>query len=129
LGGPGETLDSIQETIDISTQFCLLFAHYYPLELYPGTPIYEDVFGNDKKKWFDIIMNDTSPWGDVVYENNHILRPQLMNLVYSAYSQFYGRSEWKELAKYHLNKNYNNILMAVESWQIDRFRLGQVDSV
>jgi hypothetical protein len=124
LGGPREDFGSIKEEIDASKGFGLLFAHYYPLELYPGTPIYGKKFGNDMNAWFDIIMNDKLPWGEIIYYDDTVSSKQLIDLVHYAYQHFYGRNEWKELAKYFLGVHYSNVLKAINFWQVDRFRLG-----
>lgn len=129
LGGPEETLESIQETIQFSTELNLIFAHYYPLELYPGTPIYNSVFEQDNKVWFNKIINDELPWGEIIYESADISAEQLMNLVHLAYNRFYNRQEWQKIAKNHLGENYNEILKTVESWYKDRFRIGQEDEI
>ncbi|HEY9245294.1 MAG TPA: radical SAM protein [Candidatus Methanoperedens sp.] len=123
LGGPKETLESIHENIEFSTQLNLLFAHYYPLELYPGTPAYRSVCGLNNKEWFDKIINDNLPWGEIIYEDVNISSTQLMELTRSAYRYFYDRNEWKELAKHHLGRNYEKVQIHVKSWLNDRFQL------
>ena len=124
LGGPGETLSSICETIEFSARLNLLFAHYYPLELYPGTPIYYSVFGQNERAWYDKIISDKWQWGEVIYENANLSATQLMELVSFAYRYFYDRKEWKEIAKRCLGKNYWKAQMITKLWQKDRFRLG-----
>jgi radical SAM superfamily enzyme YgiQ (UPF0313 family) len=125
LGGPKETLESTHEIIQFSTQLGLLFAHYYPLELYPGTTMYRSVFGKDNRIWFDKIINDKWLWGEIIYENDNISTTQLMDLFHFAYRYFYDRHEWKEIAKRHLGRNYKNVQMIAKSWQEDRFRLNK----
>ncbi len=129
LGGPEETLESIQENIEYSTQLNLLFAHYYPLELYPGTPSYSSVFGQNNRVWFEKVMNDELPWGEIIYENDNISSTQLMDLAHSAYRYFYDRNEWKELAKYHLGENYAKVQTHVKSWLNDRFQLNRDEEI
>jgi len=129
LGGPKETLESIHETVEFSTQLNLLFAHYYPLELYPGTPAYSSVYRQNNKAWFDRIINDKLPWGENIYEDVNISFTQLMKLTHSAYRYFYGRCEWQELAKYHLGRNYEKVQMHVKSWLNDRFQLNRDDQI
>lgn len=123
LGGPGETLDSINETIESSTRLGLLFAHYYPLYLYPGTPLYERVFGQNTKEWFNNVISDQNPWGEVVYEDENISATQLMELVSFAYSYFYRRKEWRKRARYYLGNKYDEIVKIVKLWPKSRFRL------
>jgi len=125
LGGPQETKESILETIQFSVQLDLLFAHYYPMELYPGTPIYRFVFGENNRGWFDKIMNDKLPWGEIIYEDEDFPIAQLMDLISFAYRCFYRRQEWKEKAKRHLGRNYKKVQKYVKSWRENRFRLNQ----
>ena len=127
LGGPGETLKLIHETIEFSAELGLLFAHYYPLELYPGTPMYRSVFGQENSAWFNKIMNDKWPWGEIIYEDNDISAIQLMDLVHSAYRYFYDRDEWRKIAKHHLGRNYEKVQASVKLWQEDRFQLSRGD--
>jgi radical SAM superfamily enzyme YgiQ (UPF0313 family) len=129
LGGPEETKESIYETIQFSTQLGLLFAHYYPLELYPGTPMYRSLFGEDNRAWFDKIMNNKLPWGEVIYEDENISATQIMDLISFAYCYFYERQEWKERAKRHLGRNYNKVQKVVNLWQENRFQLNQGDEI
>jgi len=125
LGGPGETLGSIRETVRFSTQLNLLFAHYYPLELYAGTPLYNSVFGRDNSAWFKEIMGNRWPWGEILYENHDISADQLVKLVCNAYHYFYDRLEWKDIAKRHLGRNYDKFQTIIRSWQEDRFQLAR----
>jgi anaerobic magnesium-protoporphyrin IX monomethyl ester cyclase len=124
LGGPGETAESIRETIEFSKELSLLYAHYYPLELYPGTPIYRSVLGNDQRLWFEKIMNDERRWGEIVYESENISATQLIEFVHSAYGCFYGGKRWKEIATPFLGNYYDGVWAVVKLWQKDRFRLG-----
>jgi len=127
LGGPGETSSTIQETLDLSTQLGLLFAHFYPLELYPGTVFYDSVFHKDMRAWFDRIMNDALPWGEIVYQDTQISSARLVDLVCSAYRNFYDRDEWRDLARKQLGANYEKVLTITKSWQHDRFLLTRGD--
>jgi len=130
LGGPNETLDTIKQTIEFSTKLPLLFAHYYPMEIYPGTPIYKLIFNKNNKIWFEKIMGDNLSWGEIVYDTKNISASKLIELVSSAYCQFYNRREWRDVtAKQHFKNNYNKIMPTVASWQNDRFRLNTSDQI
>ena len=124
LGGPKETARSIRETIKFSKELNLLYAHFYPLELYPGTPIYSSVFGQDQTIWYHKVVNDRWQWGEIIYEDESISAAQLIDFVHLAYSQFYERKEWKERAKRILGDNYEKIWSVARLWKKDRFRLG-----
>jgi len=123
LGGPGEIIDSIHETVEFSTKLNLLFAHYSPLELYPGTPIYNQVFGKDLKVWYNKLMSDKYSWGEVIYENEDISADRLISEVGQAYHSFYEREEWIELAKFYFGEDFSEIHRTVKSWKRDRFQL------
>lgn len=92
FGGENETYEDVVELIKKSLDLQLDFAHYNPLFIYPGTPIYSTKF-QDNKKWAQIIFMDDLPWGEIVYENNFLKREDLLNLVDYAYSQFYNDTE------------------------------------
>jgi len=88
LGGRGETRKETIELINESNRLGLDFAHYNPLFVYPGTPLYSQVF-DSKKTWASMIYNDILPWGEIVFENEHLKCADLLNLVDYAYSEFY----------------------------------------
>lgn len=94
LGGEAETEEDIKSLVSQSKEFGLDFAHYNPLFVYPGTPLYEKVFDNPRA-WVDIITNDDLPWGEIVYDSKIIKRDQLLALVDFAYTEFYSGSEFE----------------------------------
>lgn len=93
LGGGNETEEDILQIIDNSTKMNLDFAHYNPLFIYPGTPIYNSVFSG-KQDWVSYILKDTLPWGEIVFENRYVNREKLLELVNKAYSKFYSNSQY-----------------------------------
>lgn len=124
LGGPGEDHATIKDTIDFSTSLGLLFAHFYPLELYQGTALYEEVNAEqDTATWYHKIMSDDLSWGEVIYENEILSRNALLNSVSNAYTAFYSREAWHQLARRMLGKNYVEIANVVSEWSKDRFNL------
>lgn len=114
LGGKDETIDNIKQMIEESTKMNLDFAHYNPLFIYPGTPIYQERFQNEKG-WVRYILDDAWPWGEIVYENQYVNREQLMEMVQYAYEEFYSNSPYKESFmvkdRFNLNRgcHYENI--------------------
>lgn len=107
LGGQYETKRNIEQIIQSSIKMNLDFAHYNPLFIYPGTPIYEECFDNEKD-WVNYILKDDWPWGEIVYQNKYVNREQLLKLVYYAYEKFYSNSSYKDSAmvKDRFNLNY-----------------------
>jgi hypothetical protein len=119
-------MDTIKETIELSTSIGLLFAHFYPLELYPGTQLYREYFGeNSDTAWYTKIMSDPLPWGEVIYESNELCREKILNCVNKAYEIFYNRDEWCKLAKLSLGDRYGEIAQIVSTWTTDRFALNE----
>lgn len=108
LGGAGETKDNIEEMIEESTKINLDFAHYNPLFIYPGTPIYQEYF-QDKKDWVKYILEDEVPWGEIVYENEYVNKEQLLKLVKEAYEKFYSNSIYRDSVmvkdRFNLNRS------------------------
>lgn len=92
LGGPGESKDDILKMIDDSTKIGLDYAHYSPLFIYPGTPLYAQVFKNEKQ-WVKCILEDDYPWGEIVYENEKVNKDLLLELIDYAYAKFYSNSK------------------------------------
>lgn len=95
LGGKDETEENVLNIIRESQKMNLDFAHYNPLFIYPGTPIYEECFRNEKD-WVTYILRDNWPWGEIVCETMEINRNQLLSLVDIAYDEFYKESPYKE---------------------------------
>ena len=89
LGGKNETEEEIVDLINKSKQLNLDFAHYNPLFIYPGTPLYNTMF-SDEKAWVHLILNDPLPWGEIVYENEYVSKDRLLELVNYAYAEFYS---------------------------------------
>jgi radical SAM superfamily enzyme YgiQ (UPF0313 family) len=126
LGGPGENRESVLQTIALAKQLNLLFAHFYPLEVYPGTDIYKDYFTDDGQlDWHARILTDDLPWGELVYESPLLTRKDLLELVVEAYRSFYKREEWHTTARRVLGSNYFNVVDVVEGWCTDRFALAR----
>lgn len=88
LGGESENEDDIKELVEYAKDLSLDFAHFNPLFIYPGTPLYNKVFSNNKI-WVDVILKDKLPWGEIVYENKNMDRNRLLMMVDYAYAEFY----------------------------------------
>lgn len=95
FGGESETSKDVIEMIKKSQDLQLDFAHYNPLFVYPGTPIYSSLF-DDERTWAEIILADDLPWGEIVYENDSLNKLQLLKLIDYAYSEFYKNTELVE---------------------------------
>lgn len=115
LGGPGETYEGAMETIEFATRLNLLFAHFYPLEIYPGTRLYQQKFGSDMRVWLEKIVDEPTFVGSLVYEDC-LDRKDLIRLVRDAYITFYRRKEWISLAQKLLGNHFKDVSSVVFSW-------------
>lgn len=95
LGGKNENRECVEDIIEKSRKMFLDFAHYNPLFIYPGTPMYNEIFDNPKE-WVSYILNDELPWGEIVYENKYIDRNELIELANEAYEKFYSGSAYEK---------------------------------
>ena len=115
LGGPDETYDEAMQTIDYSKKLGLLFAHFYPLEVYPGTALYGKLFGSDMRSWLNLINEDSEFGGSLVYEDI-LKKKDTSKLVCCADSEFYQRKEWVDIGKKHLGDKFTYVSQLVRSW-------------
>lgn len=95
IGGGEEAASEIKRHIEETLSLGLDFAHYNPLFIYPGTPLYNLKFSNERE-WADYIMNDELPWGEIVYESRDVNKNDLLELIEYAYTQFYKNTSYKE---------------------------------
>jgi anaerobic magnesium-protoporphyrin IX monomethyl ester cyclase len=126
LGGPQEDRQSVLDTIDLAQSLGLLFAHFYPLEVYRGTDLYSQCFPEDGPlDWYKRILADDLPWGELIYESALLTRNDLLALAAEGYRSFYGRDAWHGEARRVLGPNYEKVASVVEQWCVDRFAIGE----
>jgi hypothetical protein len=124
LGGPQEDRNSILNTIDVARNLGLLFAHFYPLEVYRGTDLYSQCFpGDGPLDWYERILADDLPWGELIYESPSLTREDLLALVAEGYRSFYERDAWHGDARRVLGPNYEKVASVVKQWCADRFAI------
>lgn len=95
LGGRDETETDVREIIENSTKLNLDFAHYNPLFVYPGTPLYAEYF-TDEREWVSYLLKDNWLWGEIVYENSNLSREKILHLCEEAYKQFYADLPYRD---------------------------------
>jgi len=118
LGGPGETHEEAIETISFSKDLGLLFAHFYPLEIYPGTRLYQQKYGSDMRAWLPLVLQDSVFMGSLIYEDV-LDRGDLAQLTCQAYRAFYRRRNWVSLGKRLLGSHFEKVSSTVFSWGED----------
>lgn len=94
LGGKGETEVDVRGIIENSAKLNLDFAHYNPLFVYPGTPLYAELFSNERE-WVSHVLKDNWLWGEIVYENADLCKEKIVQLTEDAYEYFYKDSPYR----------------------------------
>ncbi len=126
LGGPGETEADVRSTVTFAQDLGLDFAHFYPLEIYPGTPFFDEVFaGADPTAWADAMLADPDNyWGEILYETAALPGWRLLALVHDAYRQFYDRATWRDRFAATTSAPVRHAgQTVVDRWCEDRFHL------
>lgn len=120
LTGPNSSFNKIRDLIYFSKNLNLLFAHYNPLFLYPGTILYDNLFPKQPKKWFEIISKNEDFFGEILYQDKNLNRKEIFNQIQNAYCSFYD-SKWELKARKIFKNNYNYIQGNINKMKIDRF--------
>lgn len=104
IGGPTETIDSIEDTIAFAKESGIIFAHFTPLEIYPGTPLYSTMFGTDPQAWFFAQQKEKLGWNEVIFDSVNIPADILIKKSALAYKKFYDE-EWKKRVEKIIENN------------------------
>lgn len=92
IGGIGEGKDHIQKTIQFAVSLPLDFAQFNPLAIYPGTALYDEVFGCPLgDSWLDHCLNPVlAPIGDILWRSNDTPLEHIIDAIARAYTEFYS---------------------------------------
>jgi radical SAM superfamily enzyme YgiQ (UPF0313 family) len=92
LGGPGETIGDIGETVSFAQSLPLDFAHFNPLALYPGTTLFTEVFGHSRREdWLDLCLDrELAPNGDILWSDSDFSIEMILSSIAEAYRGFYS---------------------------------------
>jgi hypothetical protein len=101
LGGAGEGHEELEATVAFAESLDLDFAHFNPLALYPGTPLFAEQFPDRGDKWLQLCTNpDLAPFGDVLWRSEVLSLSDVLSKVEDAYSRFYdGRRLTRVLSR------------------------------
>lgn len=91
LGGKDEKEEDVKNIVEYAKSLPLEYAHFNPLFIYPGTPLYDEVYSTPVK-WADDVLSSQLPWGEIVYENEYLKTHDLLELIDYAYAEFYKDS-------------------------------------
>lgn len=100
FGSPGETPETIQDTISLAKKLKLDFAQFAVTTPFPGTELYKSYLKNNKPPdWESFIYEGTSSKTAPVFESEVLKRADLQLAVKKAYREFYLRPSylWQRL--------------------------------
>ena len=89
IGGPDETPEDIENTIEFAISLPLDFAQFNPMAVYPGTQLFKQRFG-DVSEWLHLCLDpDLAPLGDILWSSDETPLAVILEAVRDAYSRFY----------------------------------------
>ena len=117
FGYPGETIEEMKKTIELSLKLPLIRANYFTFLPLPGTEIFNDMKKNNEL--------DKVDWGhfyfmNAVYSSNGITRKHLKKIQRQAFLKFYSRPGiiWKNLIKIKNYRHFKFLLKRFYHWII-----------
>lgn len=126
IGGPNETETDVEKTIAFAKSLDLDFAHFSPLEVYPGTTFFKQLYDDQRAtEWaYRILEDDRNYYGTILYETEHLSGSSFLELTRRAYHEFYHRPQWLErFAATTSPEVWPTAIQVIEQWSEDRFRL------
>lgn len=103
LGSPGETPETVRQTIDLAKELKVDFAQFSVTTPFPGTELY-DIYMQGRKKdpaWESFVYAGTDNPTTPVFESDNLSRDDLKNWIRQAYRRFYLRPSylWQRLRR------------------------------
>lgn len=90
LGGVGESPDDLLSIIEFACSLPLDFAHFNPLAIYPGTQLFNQVFGMGTP-WLALCLDKhLAPRGDLLWRSESVPVELIRESVLLAYERFYS---------------------------------------
>jgi radical SAM superfamily enzyme YgiQ (UPF0313 family) len=115
LGSPGETPDTIRQTIDFAKRLKVDFAQFSVTTPFPGTELYDIYMQNRKESisWDNFVYAGTDNPTTPVFESDKLSRDDLKTWLRRAYREFYLRPAyfWQRLRQC---TSWNEIKMNVK---------------
>ena len=98
VGGPNSDREHILKLAEFSKRMGLLYIRLHPLELHPGTKIYESIHGKSDA-WYQFIVSNKDLYACMYYEEDKNKLMEIMEFIKQAYCNFYLSEYWYEKAK------------------------------
>ena len=129
VGSPGETPDTIRETIRFAKKLKVDFAQFSITTPFPGTKLYDlylEGGGNPEIPWEDYVYAASSEGSAPVFENDSLSREDIIRWESKAYREFYLRPSyiWQRLLSCtspgDIKVNLNGLSMLLDSIKIKK---------
>ena len=120
LGYPGETIEEMKQTIELSVKLPLIRANYFTFLPLPGTEIYREM---EKNNELDRVDWNHFYFMNAVYSPDGITRKELKKIQRQAFMKFYCRPSiiWKNLIKIKNFRHFKFLLKRFYHWIIMGF--------
>jgi radical SAM superfamily enzyme YgiQ (UPF0313 family) len=123
LGSPGETPETIQQTIDFAKKLKVDFAQFSVTTPFPGTELYEIYKRNNPGEidWARFVYAGTDNPTSPVFESDNLTREDIEKWTSRAYRQFYLRPSylWQRLQRCtnwgEIRMNFKGLVMLLKS--------------
>lgn len=108
IGGPNSDYEHIIKIAEFSQEMKLMYIRLYPLELHPGTKLYENYYGK-KDDWYRFIMSEDNPYSCMYFESDTSSLHKIMGNINKTYKKFYLSEYWDKRAKVIYGERYNAV--------------------
>ena len=105
VGGYNSDYEHITKIAEFSQEMKLMYISIHPLELHPGTRLYEKYYGT-KDEWYRLIVNEENPYFCMYFEQDTDKLNKIMNSINETYRKFYLDGYWEKRAKAIYGERY-----------------------
>ena len=98
VGGPNSDREHIINLSSFSKKMGLMYIRIHPLELHPGTRIYESIYGKSDD-WYYSIINNKNLSSCMFFERDNDKLKEIMDSIKQTYNNFYISKYWEKKAK------------------------------
>lgn len=121
VASPNSDFNHIINLAEFSKKLGLMYIKIYPLELHPGTKLYEKYY-NHSDEWFRCIIDQDNPYSCMYFERDNERLNGLFESISNAYQLFYMDGYWDKKAK----DFYSNNFIKVKSDLLKTYHLGEL---
>lgn len=108
IGGPNSDSASIKYIADFSKEMHLMYIRIHPLELHPGTYLYEQYYGHGDN-WYQYIISNENPHSCMYFEQDADSLDRIFSDIKDTYRLFYNSDYWTERAQTIYGEKYGKL--------------------